>query len=274
MEHYLIYLRSCEEQKIADEVLAYSATEDDPEYIVDTLSKKKAEGGLYDYFELLVNGESGKRPSLEEFLAKVVGDDYLPVIRESIQKVFKTEYREIIVRGLESIRRLEQRGYTVEEASSILGRTPLPEWTKISCRFAAERQFPPNIFHLDPSERVVAIDSGGRLRGEVRLKGYALEGGLPVYVAPKDRKIPGFRELSTETLEEVNYPFKTPERWLAVWVRTGGDPSVGKKAGLDLSSEQLISADEAWAKFRPFLHKGSNTLSVFNTLRRHLRKAY
>lgn len=276
MKQYMRFIRSEQESRVADEILAYSSTGDDPHYILDTLTRKRADGGLYDYFDDTLNGTPDGGEKLEDFLARVLGEENRPLIGVSIKQVFVDEYRRELARGLDSVKRLTSRGYSLQEATSILGRTPLTEWTKISSRLVAERYLPWDKFWLPGNKgiKIVVADSDGQFYGDVELTRYNPDTGLPEYGTIKDDPTGNIESMSVEDLKTINYPFKTPDLWYEVWVRSGGDPVVKGSLDIDFSSTKELSADVAWGKFRRFCRPDSRAMRVFNTYRRLLREAY
>lgn len=271
MRQYMRFIRSESESRAADEILAYSSTGESPERIITTLTARSADGGLYDYFQ-----EQRDNPEdMEEFLAKVLGEQSREDIREGIKLVFVDEYKKELERGLESIRRLSTRDYTMQEIASILGRVPLTDWTKISRRLVAERYLPPEKFWLRGTAgvKVVVADSQGKFYGGVELDKFDPVSGQPIYkqgVGSNQADI----KLSVEDLKLLNYPFKSAQLWYEVWVRSGGDPSIKDEIGFDYTADTLLSADSAWGHFRSHCKPDSEALSVFNTYRRLLREAY
>ncbi len=277
MKQYLRFIRSGQESRAADELLAYSSTGNESQYILDTLTRKKADGGLYDYFADYVGSDStGGGGQMEEFLISILGSENRQKIRDAIQQVFVDEYRRELTRGIDSIKRLTSRGYSPQEATSILGRTPLTEWTKISSRLAAERYLPREKFWLPGNKgiKVVVADSDGQFYGDVELARYNPYTGLPEYGTMRDDPAGNIDSMPVDDLKAINYPFKTPDLWYEVWMRSGGDPAVKESLNLDFTSTQEISADVAWGKFRRYCKPDSRALRVFNTYRRLLREAY
>lgn len=274
LEQYMRNLRSGYEHRTANEILAFLKQGEGANRTVYYLTQPGNKGGLYDYYAYWLKDIERGGKSLTAQMATFMGENDRATIEPAIHKVFDVEYHALIKRGVRAVERLTKNGYSADEAASILGRTELRQWPKISRRLTGEPtpkpedQFPLYDFHLYPRDFVVAVDKRGTLRGELRYVGINGENNA-VCETPAGEITGDLRDLKVKDLEELNYPFKTADTWFKVWLRSGGDKSVKNKLGFDYRSQEEIPASEAWKKFRSFCPPISNPAHVFNTLQRH-----
>ena len=132
-------LRNNNDARIADEIIAYlvSGTDSDATYNKLTTSKKK--GGLYDYYE---EDKEQYDMSLNFLKQSIMVNSSIPTNKEDakkildgeIEKVFYTEFYKLIKSGIKSFRYLQSLGFTPKETRSLLLRTPLSRWERVSSR--------------------------------------------------------------------------------------------------------------------------------------------
>ena len=129
---YFRALRAEQENRIKTELLAYLTNQDSSrDEIIYILTKKKKNGGLYDYFsdtkeEIVRDLDENFEPSLLEH--------YRHLIEKVFFKVFTVEVVQLISDCLEAYDRLRSSGFRHEEAIARLRIEPIRKWQKESKR--------------------------------------------------------------------------------------------------------------------------------------------
>lgn len=135
------------DEKARDEILAYFIGENIESYmVVQTLTKSKEEGGLYDY--LNESKVWGKKIVTEKMQAKSMfihkfGPEFEAIADEEIQRVYVDEYKELISNSVGILDYLLSAGLSKEQIVAIFIHEPLSKWNKVKARLMEQK------FHID-----------------------------------------------------------------------------------------------------------------------------
>lgn len=135
---YLRFLRErIAEPRAKDEILAFFKDGmSDRQIVLDTLTRAKEDGGIYDYWEEYL--EKNKLPkAVKESLHD---PEYNKKFFERANSVFRDEYRAMVENGLRNLLFLRIKGYSKDEIIGLLISEPLSRWPKVIGRLVeAER---------------------------------------------------------------------------------------------------------------------------------------
>lgn len=139
---YLKEIRIRSEERAKEEILAYLKGKSDPKRVYASLTRSKADGGLYDYLDV-----DRVRISTEFFRTELKQKGYLrnmpvkdnesedealaSVMNELMDQVFGVEYKKLIRESIESAFGLKEKGMSEEEIIGLLIHEPLNHWKKL-----------------------------------------------------------------------------------------------------------------------------------------------
>lgn len=110
-----------------DEILAYIKEGRDLDEVYSTLTQKKADGGLYDYF-------NDDKIRMAEDYGEILPAERLAIFKDALDDVLEREYYQIILNGLRACRTLRDHGMNSERIIGTVGHEPLERWPHIASR--------------------------------------------------------------------------------------------------------------------------------------------
>lgn len=114
-------------ERAKDEIIAYKT--ENKTYRRDipaTLTETKAEGGLYDYFDI--------DKTLQNLENAVASMPYKKELMEVAKEILHNRYKDFLVKGVDAVNVLEKKGYKEQEITALLMQHPLKVWSKIAQR--------------------------------------------------------------------------------------------------------------------------------------------
>lgn len=126
-----LYLKSIEEEfinKAKNEILAFCKEGISIRDACEHLTRARAVGGLYDYYE---NQKDTIKNTLREKLGSLVFDKNKKTIEKMMHKILNYKYRKEIGSAIYAVYSLENMGKSREEIVHLLIAEPLNQWEKL-----------------------------------------------------------------------------------------------------------------------------------------------
>lgn len=120
------------DERAADEILAYS-TERNLASTFATLTKRKEEGGLYDYL-------AEEKKKTENELVRMFGKQIQPLVEQEIKRIYEDEYHNLLRDTISMVKHFQSKGYATDEVIALFIREPLSRWRTIARRIYLERK--------------------------------------------------------------------------------------------------------------------------------------